>query len=78
MATLSGELWHSVAQAGWVSGSIDAIGAVAEVRNTGRSEGGEVEQTVTAVEGRPCEERLAQRFLQDRREWSQRKDSIIR
>ena len=46
---------------------IYAIAAVAEVRNTSRSEGGDVQQTVTAVESWSCKDLLTERFLQDRR-----------
>lgn len=66
MDTLSRELRHSFAQAEGVYMFIYAIVTMAEVSNTGRSEGVNVQQTVTAVEGRPHKNLLAQRFLQDR------------
>lgn len=66
MDTLSRELRHSVAQAEGVCVFNHAIAAVAEVRNTSRSEGGNVQQTVAAVESRSCKDLLTQRFLQDK------------
>lgn len=62
--TLSGELGHCVAQAEGICA--DALATVAEVCNTGRGEGIDVQQAVTAVEGRPREDLLTQRFLQNR------------
>lgn len=75
MAALSGELGHSVAQAEGICVAIS--GAVAEVCNTGRGEGGDVEQTVAAAEGRPRKDLLAQGFLQDERKWENLKNSSI-
>lgn len=66
MDTLSGELRHSVAKTKWICMSICAIAAVAEVRNTSRSEGGNVQQTMTAFEGWSSKDLLTQRFLQNR------------
>lgn len=54
----------SVAQAEGVC--VYAIVTVAEVRNTGRHEGDNVQQAVTAAERRLCKDLLAQGLLQDR------------
>ena len=67
MGALSGELWHSVTQAERVCMFICAVAALAEVSGAGRGEGVNIQQTVTAVEGRPGQDLLTQRFLQDRR-----------
>lgn len=66
MDTLSRELRNSVAQTDGVYVVIFATATVAEVSNTGRCEGGDVEQAVTAIKSWPCEDLLTQRFLQDR------------
>lgn len=63
MNTLSGKLWHSVAQAEWVNGSLAGVATVAEVCNTGRSKGGHVQATLAALESRSSEDVLTQRFL---------------
>lgn len=68
--TLSGKLRHCVAQAERICAA--ALATVAEVCNTGRGEGLDVQQAVTAVEGWPCEDLLTQRFLQNR--WTDRQE----
>lgn len=58
MDTLSRELRNSVAQTDRVYVVIFAIATVAEVCNTGRCEGGNVQQAVTATKSWPCEDLL--------------------
>lgn len=63
MDTLSRELRYSVAQAEGISVVIYTITTVAEVCNTGSGERGNVQQAVTAVEGRSFKDLLTQRLL---------------
>lgn len=58
MDTLSRELRNSVAQTDGVYVVIFAIATVTEVCNTGRCEGSNVQQAVTATKSWPCEDLL--------------------
>jgi len=63
--TLSGELGEGVAQAQGVGVVLCGAAAVADVSHTGAGEGGNIQQSMAAGEGGPCEYLLAQRALED-------------
>lgn len=66
MNTLSGELGEGVAQAQGVGVVLCGAAAVADVSHTGAGEGGNIQQSMAAGEGGPCEYLLAQGALEDR------------
>ena len=69
MNTLPGELREGVAEAQGVGVALCGAGAgaaVADVSHTGAGEGGNVQQTLAAGEGWPCEYLLTQIALEER------------
>lgn len=63
MDTLSREFRQGVAQTGGICIVSSALFTVTEVCNTGSGEGGNIQQTATAVESGPFKDLLTHRFL---------------